>query len=106
VLPNATPARRLRDRTRATEYAEVMAVRYRVADRRQRTALLDEYCRTTGCHRKAAVRRLHRRGPGRYTVVPSETSVADRSTSGLGIKRALLAGVVADDPRPGPSRDG
>jgi hypothetical protein len=48
-----------------------MALRYRVADRHQRSALLDEYCRTTGCHRKAAIRRLRReaqrpvRPPGR-----------------------------------------
>lgn len=53
------------------EYAEVMAIRYRVAKRRERSVLLDEYCRTTGCHRKAAIRRLTResrrplRAPGR-----------------------------------------
>jgi hypothetical protein len=49
------------------EYAEALRVRYRVADRRTRGQILDEYCRTTGCHRKAAIRRLGRppRGPGR-----------------------------------------
>jgi Integrase core domain len=45
------------------EYAAVMRVRYQQADRRTRSRLLDEYCRTTGCHRKAAIRRL-RREPG------------------------------------------
>ena len=42
------------------EYAAVMRARYRVADRPTRSRLLDEYCRTTGCHRKAAIRRLRR----------------------------------------------
>jgi hypothetical protein len=42
------------------EYAAVMCARYQVADRPTRSRLLDEYCRTTGCHRKAAIRRLRR----------------------------------------------
>ena len=40
------------------EYAEVMRRRYHPADKRERGRILDEYCRTTGCHRKAAIRRL------------------------------------------------
>lgn len=40
------------------EYAEVMRRRYQPADKRERGRILDEYCRTTGCHRKAAIRRL------------------------------------------------
>jgi hypothetical protein len=54
------------------EYAEVMRRRYRGAvDKRGRGRLLDEYCATTGSHRKAAIRRLTaasrggRRRPGR-----------------------------------------
>ena len=53
------------------EYAAVMRARYQQANKRERGRLLDEYCRTTGCHRKAAIRRLRRppgpprRGPGR-----------------------------------------
>jgi len=53
------------------EYAEVMRARYQEADKRERGAMLDEYCRVTGCHRKAAIRRLRatpqrpRRGSGR-----------------------------------------
>jgi hypothetical protein len=52
-----------------------MHTRYAQADKRARGQLLDEYCRTTGCHRKAAIRRLrtppHPAGrspgrPGRY----------------------------------------
>jgi hypothetical protein len=40
------------------EYAAVMRARYCVASRQERSALLDEYCRVTGGHRKAAIRRL------------------------------------------------
>ena len=58
------------ERTRR-EYAELLRPRYQVADKRERGRILDEYCRTTGCHRKAAIRRLRqtprraRRAPGR-----------------------------------------
>ena len=53
------------------EYAAVMRARYAPADKPARGRLLDEYCRTTGCHRKAAIRRLRAqprpsgRSPGR-----------------------------------------
>lgn len=40
------------------EYAEALRGRYQGADRRSRGQMLDEYCRTTGCHRKSAIRRL------------------------------------------------
>lgn len=46
------------------EYAEAWRPRYQQADKQERGTMLDEYCRTTGCHRKAAIRRL-RAGPGR-----------------------------------------
>ena len=48
-----------------------MRTRYQKADRQEHGRLLDEYCRTTSCHRKAAIRRLRqaprprRRAPGR-----------------------------------------
>lgn len=52
------------------EYAEAVGVRYRAAGKAEKGRILDEYCRTTGCHRKAAIRRLRapagrRRGGGR-----------------------------------------
>ena len=53
------------------EYAAALQARYAAADKRGRGAILDEYCRTTGCHRKAAIRRLGKsagargRPPGR-----------------------------------------
>ena len=40
------------------EYADVLRPRYQQADKRERGEILDEYCRTTRCHRKAAIRRL------------------------------------------------
>ena len=40
------------------EYAAALRERYRAATKRGRGQILDEYCRTTGCHRKAAIRRL------------------------------------------------
>lgn len=42
------------------EYAEAMRGRYRRAGKRRKGELLDEFCRVTGYHRKAAVRLLNR----------------------------------------------
>lgn len=50
------------------EYAEALRERYRRANKRERGRILDEYCRTTGCHRKAAIRRL--RGQARTAGRP------------------------------------
>jgi hypothetical protein len=40
------------------EYAAALRERYQTADKRGKGQILDEYCRTTGCHRKSAIRRL------------------------------------------------
>ena len=48
------------------EYAAALRARYRAARKSERGQLLDEFCRTTGCHRKAAIRLL-RRAPVRRT---------------------------------------
>lgn len=40
------------------EYAAALRERYQAADKRGKGQILDEYCRTTGCHRKSAIRRL------------------------------------------------
>jgi transposase InsO family protein len=40
------------------EYAQVMRPRYESAARKERSALLDEFCQVTGYHRKAAIRLL------------------------------------------------
>lgn len=60
------------------EYAEALRARYRVADRRTRGQILDEYCRTTGGHRKAAIRRLGRppRSSGRRPGRPGRYGLA------------------------------
>jgi len=55
------------------EYAAALRQRYQEATKKQKGALLDEFCRTTGYHRKAAIRLLRgtpakavsRRGPRR-----------------------------------------
>jgi transposase InsO family protein len=44
------------------EYAEALRPRYRLASKMGRGRILDEYCRVTRCHRKAAIRALRRAG--------------------------------------------
>lgn len=46
------------------EYAAALRARYHAATKQERGRLLDEFCRTTDCHRKAAIRLL-RRAPAR-----------------------------------------
>jgi len=46
------------------EYAAALRGRYHAAGKSERGRILDECCRTTGCHRKAAIRLL-RRAPAR-----------------------------------------
>jgi len=72
------------------EYAAVMRVRYQLADRRARGRLLDEYCRITGCHRKAAIRRLRdtSRPAGRSSGRPCRYSAREL---GPILERAWLA---------------
>ncbi len=43
------------------EYAEAVRPRYRRAGKEERGRILDEFCQTTGYHRKSAVRLLNRR---------------------------------------------
>jgi transposase InsO family protein len=45
-----------------TEYAAAVRPRYAKARRSERGRILDEFCATTGYHRKAAIRLLNRRG--------------------------------------------
>ena len=42
------------------EYREAVHLRYKNATRREKTAILDEFCATCGCHRKHAIRVLRR----------------------------------------------
>src|SRR5207247_10610460 len=58
------------------EYAEAVRARYRVADKRERGRILDEYCRTTGCHRKAAIRR-HDRGGSQHAEPDRQLPVVE-----------------------------
>jgi hypothetical protein len=72
------------------EYAAVMRVRYQQADRRARSRLLDEYCRTTGCHRKAAIRRL-RRGSSPPRQTPGRPAQYEPRELAVILERAWLA---------------
>lgn len=47
-------------RSALEEYADVMRRRYKAARKAGKTKILDEFCQTTGMHRKAAVRLLNR----------------------------------------------
>jgi hypothetical protein len=47
------------------EYAAVLRPRYRAATKHEQTIILNEFCQTTGYHRKAAIRLLHRSPPQR-----------------------------------------
>jgi hypothetical protein len=54
------------------EYAAAVRERYRAAGKREQGRILDEFCRTTGYHRKAAIRLLNRppTWPGRRRGPP------------------------------------
>ncbi|MCH7914657.1 MAG: hypothetical protein IH856_16760 [Deltaproteobacteria bacterium] len=47
------------------KYAAALRGRYGIATKKEKSGILDEFCRVTGCHRKAAIRilRRHRRTP-------------------------------------------
>jgi len=42
------------------EYREAVYLRYKNAPRHEKTAILNEFCATCGCHRKHAIRFLKR----------------------------------------------
>jgi hypothetical protein len=46
------------------EYLRAIHARYREAPRAAKGRILDEFCRTTGYHRKSALRRLNGPPPG------------------------------------------
>lgn len=75
------------------EYAAARQARYAAADKRGRGDILDEYCRTTGCHRKSAIRRL-----GNTTPSPGGGEVA-RSIARHGTKRVAKAVLIGEIPR-------
>ena len=72
------------------EYADVLRPRYQQADKRERGKILDEYCRTTGCHRKAAIRRL-RAARRRSTRPPGRPPRYASRELGPVLERAWLA---------------
>ena len=56
------------------EYASAIRGRYQKANRHLKGQLLDEFCRTTGFHRKAAIRILNR-GPAERRAKPGRPRV-------------------------------
>lgn len=94
-------------RQSVVEYAEAVRVRYGLAGRKEKQRILDEFCETTGMHRKAAIRLLNResvaqaslRGrPRRYGPEVAEAlvkvwEVGDRMCSKLLV--AVMADLVA-----------
>ena len=67
------------------EYAAALRPRYQIADKRDRGRILDQYCRTTGCHRKAPIRR---RVPRRIIASPGQGA-------GIGRRRSQPACAVS-----------
>ena len=47
-------------RLSVVEYSEAVRARYRLGGRKEKQRILDEFCETTGMHRKAAIRLLNR----------------------------------------------
>jgi hypothetical protein len=47
------------------EYTEAVRGRYLRASKKEKGRILDEFTTVVGCHRKAAIRLLHRRNQGR-----------------------------------------
>ena len=87
------------------EYTEVIREPYEVAGgKKERGALLDEYCRVTGYHRKAAVRALgrpsgrQRHGRGRQRVYNSAAvgALEQRWEASERLYSKRLVGVLPD----------
>lgn len=73
------------------EYAEAVRPRYRKANKRDKKVILDEFCGTTGYHRKAAIRLLRH-------FPPSKTCRRGRNSKyGLAIVQPLKALWEASD---------
>lgn len=47
------------------KYAAALRERYGIADKKEKGRILDEFCRLTQCHRKAAIRILNGRSAPR-----------------------------------------
>src|SRR5262249_11170360 len=77
------------------EYAAAMRPRYQRATKQERGRILDEYCRITGCHRKAAIRRL------RAAARPAGGRPARPPACGRDLWRVLEQPWPASDQLPG-----
>ena len=88
MLPRAAPERRPRDRARASGICRGDTCPVCAGRQAGARTLLDEYCRTTGCDRKAAIRRLrtppHPAGARPAAPVGTPRGSWPRSLSGRG----------------------
>ncbi len=90
------------------EYAQGVCSRYQAGGRQEKKRILDEFCETTGMHRKAVIRLLNRRpGPragwsGRPRRYGGEVMEALVKIWEVGDRMCgkLLAAVMADRWRP------
>ena len=116
MLPNA-PERGTVTEGAREEFAQALWPRYRLAAKAERGQMLDEYCRVTGCHRKAAIRALRRMPatgrrragrPRRYgrelEPILEQLWIASDGLSGKLLVPILPA--TADGPRTPPRRPG
>ena len=75
------------------EYVEAVFLRYKKASRKGKTAILDEFCATLGCHRKHAIRVL--KGFRRFTAPKQKKRgrrpVYDADVIGVPLRRIWLA---------------
>jgi hypothetical protein len=71
-------------RSALDEYAATVRPRYRAARKAEKTRILDEFCQTTGMHRKAAVRLLNRQ------TRPRPVGRGRRKRYGPGLLEALV----------------
>ena len=74
-------------RQSVVEYGAAVRVRYRQAGRKEKQRILDEFCETTGMHRKAAIRLLNREsmpaGLSRWTTAALRPGGSGSAGEGL-----------------------
>ncbi len=89
--------------TRVTvhEYAAALVRRYRGASRREKGTILDEFCQTTGMHRKAAIRLL-----GGVSAVRAGRSPRQRKYGPEVVEALRLVWEAGDRNRLSPSAEG
>ncbi len=78
-------------------YLDLLRARYRKASKKERSAILDEYVKTTGCHRKYAIGVLGgKRRTGKYPIRrPRRAIYGDEEIQALLILSDLFDGICS-----------